>query len=504
MSTRLFSILLLLLLFACSPSTPTTPLPTAVPPTAIAEAPTAVPPTAQPATLEPTVTATAVPTQEPTPVLPTSTLVPTPTPTIQPSPTAVPNGGITVTQYDHLASKILFQPGLSGASGVDSLDNYPDHTQLQLVGYPLPDRANGFHFTHIKVYPVPDYASINGYMAEDLETLAQILQKRPSIPLDPLSRFPFGPGVRTNVHYLDFANGSGVAYIAHASQLTIAINNAELFYVFVGLTNDGQRYISLNLPINHSGLPDTINYETFDTSFITANPDAYYNEIKTLLETSGDAAFTPPISSLDAFIQSFHIEPLPPLPAATQLTLDYPLTFGRAKIGRPLTIGGRSATNDIPVAAQLWGAGVLLAEGQTTPNSGQWSLTMNVLPNYTGPATLQLTQGSESITLSFLVIGRQSIEITSIPEITFSGKYVAATIYVEPINNTITIGLLAGCSHLVAQETINLDTVPVNTNPRIPIPSDFEVSNNDCLIAYLGQWGEENWTAAAVPISVRN
>ena len=52
-----------------------------------------------------------------------------------------------------------------------------------------------------------------------------------------------------------FVSGIGVRFLTEYAQYFVPVNNHDLFYTYQGLTNDGQYWISVILPINHPDLP---------------------------------------------------------------------------------------------------------------------------------------------------------------------------------------------------------------------------------------------------------
>ncbi len=81
-------------------------------------------------------------------------------------------------------------------------------------------------------------------------------------------------------------------------------------YVFQGLTDDGQYYVSAVLPINHPDLPANRQEADFDDANITAEAyEAYLDELLSQLEAAPAGSFTPSLEALDALIESLVVEP---------------------------------------------------------------------------------------------------------------------------------------------------------------------------------------------------
>ena len=505
MKTKVFFLLLLGLFIGCSQPTPATPLPTAVSPTepSLTTAPSVTEATA----VEPTVAATAVPTTEPT-IIPTAV-----------AKTAVSSDGVSF-RYGQLASTVTISqiPASVESSGDPHWSN-PDYQTFSFVDYPLSDT---FHEPRIEIYPARAYASVSSLAAQQIKALTELLQERPSS--SPEDALPFLPGfnagqyIRARIHYLDFASGSGVAYLTIYDQAISPITSDRLFYTYQGLTHDGQTYVSAILPIAQADLLDKINPTTFDyEGFVNTLSDTYYSDMAAMLDSADDSSFTPTISALDELVQSLAIEPPAQAGPVDQLTVDYPVINGQAQTGEPLAVSGRSVDDADPVEVQLWAGETALVLGQTSPSSGNWSLTIDVPSGYSGPTQLLVINGSESVTLpiellSFLAdspaLGEPVLRVYRpiMSETAVSGY----PLYFEgqvrnPTDNTITIGLLVDdCSRFVAQQSFTVAPAAdrdTGWTGVLILPEAIE-GDDSCAVAYTGKLGEGAWAATALTVPV--
>lgn len=505
MRTKLFSILLLMLLIGCSQPAPATPLPTAVSPTE---------PT--PIVAEPTA---AAPTVEPT-------AVPAPTePAAEPTPTAVAETAVSANgisfSYGTLASSITPSQEPASLAGNDGpyWSNYPAYHSFSFVDYPLSDP---FHAPRIEIYPARDYASLNASAAEQISQLTQLLQER---PLTPEGNLPFIPlfnaaqVIRSRIHYLDFPSGSGIAYLTFYAQDAYPITNGELFYTFQGLTSDQKTYVSAILPVAQADLPDEIDNATFDYAAFIEQIETYHAELTATLDSADDSSFTPAISALDALVQSLTIEPLAQSGPADALTVDYPLANGQTQTGQSMEVSGRAVNDSNLVEVQLWAGETALAVGQTSPSSGNWSLTIDTPAAYSGPARLVVINGSESVTVPIQLLllsseppaaGQAAVQLYRpiVGETAVSGYplYFAGQAR-NPVNNLITIGLLVdGCSRLVAQQDITLTPAGPDRDTAwtgmVILPEAIE-GDDSCAIVYTGNVGEGIWAATTLALPVR-
>ncbi len=301
---------------------PATPLVvTVVFPTQGPAAGTSVPATAVP-TQVPAVTApaTAVPTQvAPTQVPPTYS-APTPQPPV--------SAGTTVT-YRPLT--LVIPPGVaSGASGrnfprLDSdnavwWEKTPGHLQVSLADYYL--LRGKTHQPQIYVYPASDYALMLPAAFESIHRLQNYLYAPNNVPaLDQLPGVPFFNAqslFAAHIQPVAFQNGKGIRYLSEYAQYPASANNTDLFYNFIGVTSDGERYIVAIFPLTSPVLAETSDAGAPLPSGgipypYMANPQAdmsaYYSAVTNLLNTQRPDNFTPSLNQLDALIQSMQVNP---------------------------------------------------------------------------------------------------------------------------------------------------------------------------------------------------
>jgi hypothetical protein len=146
----------------------------------------------------------------------------------------------------------------------------------------------------------------------------------PDLPIDPeqLPAVPFfneQQAFAAHIQVISFQNGRGVRFLTEYAQFAASANNADLFYEFQGLSDDGAYYIVAILPITMPLLAETsdggaalpaggIPYTYFAEG---GNFDAqdYYAKVTNLLNGTSPESFTPTISQLDALIQSMEVTP---------------------------------------------------------------------------------------------------------------------------------------------------------------------------------------------------
>ena len=188
-------------------------------------------------------------------------------------------------------------------------DIAPTHLRITLTEYKLPGK---FHEPRIFVYPAEEYAAVNPNAAEQIERVKRILSgatpMQETLPLVP--SFNAAQLFAAQIKVIPFQNGSGVRSLTQYAQYAAPINNHELFYHFQGLSSDGKYYMIAILPINAPILAEDEKPEaTVPEGGVPIPADigpnaVYYFSVTEGLNSLPPEAFTPPLSELDAMIQS--------------------------------------------------------------------------------------------------------------------------------------------------------------------------------------------------------
>ncbi len=127
------------------------------------------------------------------------------------------------------------------------------------------------------------------------------------------SQLPFYPPANAAIlfharlHYLNFQNGSGVAYLAQLGQAYGAISNYDLLYVFQGITADGAYYVSAFLPLNAPGLVDQADAPPEADPRFQGNFEAYAQQVAADLSARPSDGFIPSLDEIEAMLQSLEI-----------------------------------------------------------------------------------------------------------------------------------------------------------------------------------------------------
>jgi hypothetical protein len=210
---------------------------------------------------------------------------------------------------------LAYPPGLNIAATVISQPEelepdvwaVPAHNEIRFTTYPLQDR---FHEPQMSIFDVERFRQVNPNAGPIIDELSALIVARPpapeSIPLIPI--FNAGQMVLTQVAYLDFEGGSGVRFVTQYGQALWPINNHDLFYAFIGLSDDGRTLISSIMPITNAGLPDdpeTVAGDDYDA--FAEGYQAYIETTQAMLDAAGPGTFSPDLGELDALMLSIEL-----------------------------------------------------------------------------------------------------------------------------------------------------------------------------------------------------
>lgn len=227
---------------------------------------------------------------------------------------AEPTGGTLDTSSIQLNTQGLaaaFQAAAISAAGYDNTQppgpmGLPDHVEISF-GEGSPTGAM------IYIIPIADYQklwevngdpSVTGTLAK-LESL--LVEKPEDLPQWGLPVLPFERAVGANDIavqgiYLPSGLAQGIRFIGRFSQDPSAVSNSDLYYVYLGLSNDGNYLIAFFYPISANALAETASSE--DQQSASADFQAYLAAKIAQLNALRGTDFTPDPATLDALIQS--------------------------------------------------------------------------------------------------------------------------------------------------------------------------------------------------------
>lgn len=166
-----------------------------------------------------------------------------------------------------------------------------------------------------RILPIQAYKDMYETAGSDsvitrIESLQSILEERPQTIEGGIPVLPIIDAVqilRGEISYIDFDGGSGVGFVAyHAPDISPIFNN-HLNYLFQGLTDDGQHWVSFVWPLTVNFLPslEEATQEYQDKAY--QDPTAYLEEVNKMIEEAADSDFDPVLLAFDQMMQSMII-----------------------------------------------------------------------------------------------------------------------------------------------------------------------------------------------------
>lgn len=242
--------------------------------------------------------------------------------------------------------EVISQPGTPYSDAPAFGGAAPAHLALTFDQDPLSDSPLA---RQLRAYPVDAWRELfqahdPALIDERIEGLKRLIADRPTNLAGPRSgqnEIPVLPIIGASQvmvaqpRVLDFAGGSGIAFVTTYAQDPQPLTNDNLFYTFQGLTADGRTWISLFYPVRAEGLPASFadspaaaDPQTFMTGF-----PAYLDQATKDLDALKPDQFSPDLGQLDALVKSIA------LPAAS----DAPMASASADAEAPTRADPRQA-----------------------------------------------------------------------------------------------------------------------------------------------------------------
>jgi heat shock protein HslJ len=214
-------------------------------------------------------------------------------------------------QLDTKGLASTFQAVPISAAGYDNTQppgpvGLPDHIEITF-GQDSPTGAI------IYIIPVADYqklwevngdTGVTGTLAKLESLLVEKPEKLPQwgLPVLPFERAVGANDVAVQGIYLPSGLSQGIRFIGRFSQDQSAVTNNNLYYVYLGMSNDGNYLIAFFYPISANSLAATASTE--DQQSASTDFQAYLNTKIQQLNALRGGDFTPDPATLDALIQS--------------------------------------------------------------------------------------------------------------------------------------------------------------------------------------------------------
>jgi hypothetical protein len=224
--------------------------------------------------------------------------------TAAPACTTVAFNGITLCYDPSLAQGTTTSVIPASVSVDDPWFSAPQIEQIDFTNYITGVR---FHKPQLMVFSVAEYRSVNENADGTITKLQQYLANKPNIPAGSIPFLPAWNAAQLfNVFpaFVNFQNGQGIRYLAEYGQYAAPVNSTDLFYTFQGLTNDGNYYVSIIMPVTHPSLPADANIDAGLQQQLYDDYDKYLADVLPVLSAQAPESFTPNLSLLDAMVQS--------------------------------------------------------------------------------------------------------------------------------------------------------------------------------------------------------
>lgn len=215
--------------------------------------------------------------------------------------------GVSVTQY----------AASNGEAGMPS----PAFTEFSFDGYSEGDYLNQAIQPRLSIYRIEDFGDYPEYITQ-LDDLSAILSQRPDLNAYAIANpgvldakvLPFLPivpasqAMRALPQYVEVGGVRGIRYLVYLVQAPNPILEGAVFYTFQGITDDGQYYVSVMLPVNTGVLP-TEEPTAVDPNTWVAGYGDYLADFLGRITAGGGEGFNPSLETLDALVQSVNVTP---------------------------------------------------------------------------------------------------------------------------------------------------------------------------------------------------
>ena len=180
----------------------------------------------------------------------------------------------------------------------------PGHLRFLLNDYPYTANAElRGDLAQISVFSIAAY---NQKFNNRLDTLETLLINRPFNPQPPrgvpVVRNDYKRLIVTKPAYRDYQNGTGLRFLAYYSNKDTVVDRNQIYYVYLGISDDRQRFLQVFMPVLATALP-AVDDVTLDGDFQT-----YLETVQATLDRAPLDSFSPSLSVLDRMINLVEIK----------------------------------------------------------------------------------------------------------------------------------------------------------------------------------------------------
>jgi hypothetical protein len=182
----------------------------------------------------------------------------------------------------------------------------PRHTRFYFTGFPTVD-----NLPQIAVFPASEYNFTYVGAIDELRRIVNSGSPTPTVP----QRLPIIPNKNKTVDaqpvLIEFANGRGLRFLAYfrgVGEPARPITASRIAYVFLGLTDDGQNFVQVLIPLTTTLFPETQPVD-LDAAAFEETYDEYVAQVRRDLNTASAQTFTPRLDLLDELVRSLEVRP---------------------------------------------------------------------------------------------------------------------------------------------------------------------------------------------------
>lgn len=164
---------------------------------------------------------------------------------------------------------------------------------------------------HVSVFPALDF---NRLVGGALDSLDSLIETRPDV-LDMFALPQALPAVDmqriliAQPEYINFDGGEGLRFIGYFDYSADVITARDIYYVYLGLTNDRLRYIQAFIPVQALDLPPAPDLNTMSYA-------QHLAQTQVALDNAAPDRFVPALDTLDTLIDSLEITGQAPAPSS--------------------------------------------------------------------------------------------------------------------------------------------------------------------------------------------
>ncbi len=289
------------------------------------------------------------------------TAVSTPIPAIEPTaaPTAEPTAVLPLigTTANMQGINFNYDEAAMGGAPVQELlprepfSDGPGHG----IGNPETIRFTFPNDGVIEIFAVDEYLGLFPMEREIVIDLERMVEERPSFTHNALPYLPPPPAMQAfdaQLGYIDFQNGAGIRYLTEYVQAFMPITP---HYIFQGLTDDGNFYITARLPISSDALPALTNDEANNMMQNVDDVIAYNDNAVAILESLTPDQFSPSLTSWDSMLASLMVTSVDfPSPGAPVSAITAPDCFNDSEFIADVTIPDHSEIAADSTFEKVW------------------------------------------------------------------------------------------------------------------------------------------------------